>query len=114
MRVKRGNTSRQRHKKILKRTKGFYGGLSKLIRPAKQAIVHALRNATLHRRLRKRDFRNLWVIRLNAGLRAEGMSYSAFWGEKTKKGILLNRKILSEMAIHDQEVFKKVVEVVKG
>jgi large subunit ribosomal protein L20 len=114
MRVKRGNTSRQRHKKILKRTKGFYGGLSKLIRPAKQVIVHALRNATLHRRLRKRDFRNLWVVRLNAALHQEGMSYSVFWGTKTKKEILLNRKILAELAIHEPETFKKVVEVVKG
>lgn len=114
MRVKRGNVSRKKHKKILKQTKGFYGGLSKLIRPAMQVLPHALRNATQHRRLKKRDFKNLWVVRLNAAVRQEGMSYSKFMGLKNKQQIALNTKILSELAIEEPAVFKEIAAKVSN
>ena len=114
MRVKRGNVSRKRHKKVLKIAKGYYGGLSKLYRPAKQVVLHALRNATLHRRLRKRDFNSLWIVRLNAAAREHGLSYSVFAGLKNKKNIGINKKMLSELAIHEPATFAKIVEAVKA
>jgi large subunit ribosomal protein L20 len=113
-RVKRGNVARKRRKKVLKLAKGFQGSLSKLFRPAHQVVLHALNNSYKDRRRKKRDFRALWIARLNAGLRENNMTYSKFINEATKKNIKLNRKVLSELAIQYPETFKKVVETVKG
>jgi len=112
-RVKRGNVARNRRKKVLKLAKGFRGGLSKLYRPAHQAVIHALSHSFAHRRLKKRDFRALWITRLNAALRQEGISYAVFIGQTKKKDVQLNRKVLSEIAISKPEIFSKIVEFVK-
>ena len=108
-RVKRGNISRKRHKKVLKLTKGFQGALSKLYRPAHQALLHALTNATRDRRRKKRDFRKLWIARINAALTPHSLSYSRFIDGLKKKNVQLNRKMISELAISDPEVFKALV-----
>lgn len=113
-RVKRGNVAKNRRKKVLKLAKGFRGALSKLYRPAHQAVLHALVNKYRDRRLRKRDFRSLWIARINAALESFDISYSKFIGLANKKEIKLNRKILSELAIHNPETFSAVVETVKA
>jgi large subunit ribosomal protein L20 len=113
-RVKRGNVARKRRKKILKLAKGFRGGLSKLYRPAHQAVLHSLTYAFRDRRRRKRDFRRLWIARINGALQNFGISYSKFMGQCKAKGIELNRKVLSELAIHNADTFTNVVEFVKG
>ena len=114
MRVKRGNVARNRRKKILKLAKGFRGSLSKLVRPAHQAVLHALRYAYNDRRKKKRDFRGLWIARINAGLTQQGLSYSKFIHMKSQKNVDLNRKVLSELAISDPHVFAKVVDFVRS
>jgi large subunit ribosomal protein L20 len=113
-RVKRGNVARNRRKGILKLAKGFRGGLSKLFRPANQAVTHALCYAFRDRRRRKRDFRRLWIARINGALQSYDISYSKFIGQCKAKGIELNRKVLSELAIHNGNTFTNVVEFVKG
>lgn len=112
-RVKRGVTTRRRHKKILKRAKGFLGRRSKTFRAAQEALMHAGRYAWAHRRLKKRDFRALWNIRISAGLMPYGISYSKFIGDLKKANIGLNRKMLSELATENPETFKTLVETVK-
>lgn len=111
-RVKRGNVARNRRKKVLKITKGFQGSLSKLFRPAHQVMLHALKYAYRDRRRRKRDFRSLWIARINAGLGATGVSYSKFIGQANKKNVTLNRKVLASLAIHNPDVFSEVVTYV--
>jgi large subunit ribosomal protein L20 len=113
MRVKRGNVARNRRKKVLKLAKGFRGGLSKLFRPARQAVINALRHAYKGRKQKKRDFRSLWIVRMNAALVQHGISYSKFMGLANKKDMKLNRKVLSELAISNPEVFTDVVNWVK-
>jgi large subunit ribosomal protein L20 len=113
-RVKRGNVARNRRKKVLKLAKGFRGSLSKLYRPAHQAVLHALSYSTRDRRSRKRDFRALWIARINGALQNFDITYSKFMGKCKAKGIELNRKVLSELAIHEAETFSNVVEFVKG
>ncbi len=113
-RVKRGVNTKKRHKRILKQAKGYYGAKSKLFRPAKQAVMKSLNYAYIGRKQRKRDFRKLWITRINAATRANGMSYSKFIGGLKKANIEINRKMLSEMAIHDAEGFTKLVELAKG
>lgn len=108
-RVKRGNVARKRHKKILKLAKGFQGSLSKLYRPAKQAVLHALTNAYRDRRRKKRDFRSLWIARINASLDAKDISYSKFMGQCKEKQMLINRKVLAYLAIHEPNVFDDIV-----
>ncbi|MBC6474291.1 MAG: 50S ribosomal protein L20 [Hormoscilla sp. GM102CHS1] len=110
-RVKRGNVARLRRKKILKLAKGFRGSHSKLFRTANQRVMKALRNAYRDRRKRKRDFRRLWIVRVNAAARNHGMSYSQLMGNLKKADIQLNRKMLAQMAILDPAGFAKVVEV---
>jgi large subunit ribosomal protein L20 len=112
-RVKRGFVSRRKHKKVLKNNKGFVGSLSKLYRPAHQAYLHSLANAYIGRKLRKRDFRSLWIARMNAALDQLGVSYSKFIGNANKKNITLSRKTLSELAIAQPETFKQIVDVVQ-
>jgi large subunit ribosomal protein L20 len=113
-RVKRGVNAKKRHKKILKQAKGYYGAKSKLFRPANQAVMKSLNYADIGRKQRKRDFRKLWITRINAAARANGMSYSRFISGLKKANIEVNRKMLSEMAIHDAEGFAKLVEIAKG
>lgn len=112
-RVKKGLNAKKKHKKVLKLAKGYYGAKSKLFRPANQAVMRALRSAYIGRKLRKRDFRKLWITRINAAARQNGLSYSKFINGLKKSEIEVNRKMLSEMAIHDPEGFKSLVDTVK-
>ena len=110
-RVKRGNVARKRRKKILKLAKGFRGSHSKLFRTANQQVMKALRNAYRDRKKRKRDFRRLWITRINAAARQNGISYSQLMGLMKKSNIELNRKMLAQLAVLDPSSFKKVVEL---
>lgn len=114
MRVTNAPASRERRRRRLERAKGFRGARSKLFRQATEAVDRALRLATEHRKLKKRDFRQLWIGRINAAVRAEGMSYSKFMAGLVKAGVTLNRKMLSEIAIRDPEGFKSIVEIAKN
>ncbi|KOR36746.1 MULTISPECIES: 50S ribosomal protein L20 [Planktothricoides] len=110
-RVKRGNVARKRRNKILKLAKGFRGSHSKLFRTANQQVMKALRSAYRDRRKRKRDFRRLWIARINAASRQNGMSYSQLIGNMKKANIQINRKMLANLAVLDPETFAKVVEL---
>ncbi|MGK7945334.1 MAG: 50S ribosomal protein L20 [Microcystaceae cyanobacterium] len=112
-RVKRGNVARKRRKKILKLAKGFRGSHSKLFRTANQQVMKALRNAYRDRRKRKRDFRRLWITRINAAARQQGMSYSQLIGKLKKAHIILDRKSLAQLAVLDPAAFAKVVETAR-
>ena len=101
--------SRRRRKRRLERAKGFYGSRSKLIRQATEAVDRAMRLATIHRKLKKREYRALWIARLSAACRLNGITYSRFIEGLTKARVELNRKMLSEIAIHDPEGFVKIV-----
>ena len=113
-RVKRGNVARKRRKKILKLAKGFRGSHSKLFRTANQQVMKALRNAYRDRRKRKRDFRRLWITRINAAARMNGLSYSKLTYQLKKAEVGLNRKMLAQLAMVDPDAFTKVVEVAKS
>jgi large subunit ribosomal protein L20 len=110
-RVKRGNVARKRRNKILKLAKGFRGSHSKLFRTANQQVMKALRSAYRDRRRRKRDFRRLWITRINAAARLHGMSYSQLTGNLKKANIEVNRKMLAQLAVLDPPAFSKVVEL---
>jgi large subunit ribosomal protein L20 len=110
-RVKRGNVARKRRKKIFKLAKGFRGSHSRLFRTANQQVMKALRSAYRDRRKRKRDFRRLWIARINAAARQHGVSYSKLTGNLKKASIQLNRKMLAQMAVLDPSSFGKVVEL---
>ena len=110
-RVKRGNVARKRRKKILKLAKGYRGSHSKLFRMANQQVMKALRYAYRDRRRKKRDFRRLWIARVNAAARLNGTTYSRLIGDLKKANIDLNRKMLAQMAILDPTSFSKVVEL---
>ncbi len=110
-RVKRGNVARKRRNKILKLAKGFRGAQSRLFKVANQRVMQALRNAYRDRRKRKRDFRRLWITRINAAARQQGMSYSQLIGNMKKANIEINRKMLAQLAVLDPETFAKVVEL---
>ena len=105
--------SRARRRRRLEEAKGFRGARSKLFRTATEAVDRARALATIHRKLKKRDFRQLWIARINAATRAEGMSYSAFMAGLIKANVTINRKMLSEIAIQDPEGFKQIVEIAK-
>ena len=109
-RVTKSVTAKAKHKKVLRATKGHYGARSRLFRTAKQSNVKALQYAFRDRKNRKRAFRSLWIARINAGARELGVSYSNLIAGLTKKEILIDRKILSDLAINDQATFKKVVD----
>ena len=113
-RVKRGVMARRRHKKILTLAKGYYNARRKVFRVAKQAVTKALQYAYIGRKLKKRQFRSLWIARINAGARANGMSYSRFMNGLLKAGITLDRKVLSDIAIHDAAGFAALVEKAKS
>ena len=106
--------SRERRRRILEETKGFRGPRSKNIRQAMEARDRARRLATLHRKLQTRDVRQLWIARISAAVRAEGMCYSKFMAGLINAGVTLNRKMLSEIAIHDPAGFKTIVEIAKN
>lgn len=113
-RIKGATTARKRHKKVLKMAKGFRGGRSKLYRPANEFVMKSLAHSYKGRKLKKRDYRKLWIARINAGTRQYGLSYSRFMNGLKKADININRKMLSEMAIHDEEGFKALVETAKS
>ena len=113
-RVKSGMTTRQKHKKVLKMAKGYFGAKSVRFRMANQAVLKSMTYAYVGRRLKKRDFRQLWIARINAATRMNGMSYSRFISGLKKAGVNINRKMLSEIAISDAEGFAKLVEIAKG
>ena len=113
-RVKRGVIARARHKKIMKQAKGYYGARSRVYRVAFQAVIKAGQYAYRDRRQKKRQFRQLWIARINAAVRDEGLTYSRFIDGLAKAGITLNRKSLSNMAIEDPVAFKAVVEAAKN
>ncbi len=112
-RVKRGVTAHARHKKILKLAKGYYGARSRVYRVAKQAVIKAGQYAYRDRRQRKRQFRALWIARINAAARECGMSYSRFMDGLKKASINLDRKVLADMAVHDKEAFAELVKQVR-
>ena len=114
MRVTNAPASRERRRRRLELAKGFYGARSKLFRTATEAVDRAMRLATEHRKLKKRDFRQLWIARINAAVRAEGISYSKFIAGLTRAGVIINRKMLSEIAIQDPAGFKAIVEIAKN
>ena len=109
-RVKRGVTSRAKHKKVLKSVKGQWGRRKNTIRVARQAMEKAMQYAYRDRRNKKRDFKSLWIQRINAGVRAEGLTYSKFINGLSKSGIKLDRKILAEIAYDNPEAFKTIVK----
>jgi len=114
MRVKRGSATRRKHKKVLRAAKGYVGSKSKLYRSARQAVMKAWRYAYKHRKQKKRDFRSLWITRINAACREHGVSYSRFMNALNKANIKLNRKALAEIAVSDKEAFKQLVSQVKA
>jgi large subunit ribosomal protein L20 len=113
-RVKRGNKRAQRRKKILKQAKGYYGLKSKGHRLAKQAVERSQRFAYRDRRQRKRQFRRLWIVRINAAAREHGLSYSRLMEGLKRSGCDLNRKMLADLAVHDPQAFGEVVAVAKS
>ncbi len=112
-RVKKAVNAKKKHKKILKLAKGFYGQKSKVYRAANPAVMRSLASAFVGRKNKKRDYRRLWIARINAAARQNGISYSQFMNGLKKTGIEINRKMLSEMAIHDAEGFTALVNVAK-
>ncbi|HEX2595992.1 MAG TPA: 50S ribosomal protein L20 [Luteimonas sp.] len=113
-RVKRGVQARRRHKKILKQAKGYYHARRKVFRVAKQAVTKALQYAYIGRKQRKRQFRSLWIARINAAARINGISYSRFMNGLMKAGITLDRKVLADIAVHDAVGFAALAEKAKG
>jgi large subunit ribosomal protein L20 len=113
-RVKRGVAAHKRHKRLLQAAEGRMGTKSRLVRPAREAALHALAYAYRDRRTRKRDFRTLWIARINAAARAEGISYSALMHAAKLAGVDLDRKILADMAVRDPKVFREYVELIRS
>ena len=105
---------RNRHKKVLKASKGNFGGRSKLFRAANETHLRALNYAFAHRRAKKRDFRKLWIMRINAAAREQGMSYSAFIFGLKKANVDINRKVLAELAVADSQAFARLAEVARS
>ena len=113
-RIKRAVNAVKKRRKVLKLAKGYYGAKSKQYRAASQQVMKSLAYAYVGRKLKKRDFRKLWIARVNAAARAEGISYSKLIAGLIKAGVALNRKMLSEIAIHDPAGFKTIVEIAKN
>ena len=113
-RVKRGVTSRAKHKKVLKAVKGQWGRRKNTIRVARQAMEKAMQYAYRDRRNKKRDFKALWIQRINAGVRAEGLTYSKFINGLNKSGVKIDRKVLAEIAYDNPEAFKTIVKKVQA
>jgi large subunit ribosomal protein L20 len=113
-RVKRGVKARARHKKILKEAKGYYSSRSRVFRVARQAVIKSQQYAYRDRKQRKRQFRQLWIQRINAGAREHGLSYSLLMHGLRRASIDLNRKVLSDMAVYDKPTFKRLVDEAKS
>ena len=113
-RVKRGVTSHKRHKRLLKAAEGRKGTKSKLIKPAREALLHALAYATRDRKQRKRQMRELWIVRINAAARQNGLTYGQFINGLKKAEIEIDRKILADLAIRDAATFGKIAELAKS
>ena len=113
-RVSRGVTARARHKKVIKRAKGYYGRRKNVFRVAVQAVERGMQYAYRDRKKRKSDFRGLWIQRINAGVRAEGLTYAKFINGLVKSKIKLDRKVLAELAYNNPEAFKSVVKKVQS
>jgi len=113
-RVKRGVTAKRRHKKVLAQTKGHWGARSRLFKTANESLLHALSYQYRDRRNRKRDFRRLWITRINAAVREHGLSYSRFIAALAARGIEVNRKMLAELAVNNQAEFTALVEAAKA
>jgi large subunit ribosomal protein L20 len=113
-RVKRAVSTRKRRKKVVKLARGYYGSKGKLFRTAKQAVMKSGQYAYVGRKLKKRDFRKLWITRISAGCRKNGINYSTFMNGLKKSGISLNRKMLSEIAISDEKAFAELVSAAKA
>ncbi|WP_456379928.1 50S ribosomal protein L20 [Thiolapillus sp.] len=113
-RVKRGVTAHKRHKKVLKQAKGYYGARSKVYRVAKQAVIKAGQYAYRDRRQKKRQFRSLWIQRINAAARMNDLSYSRFINGLSKAGIEVDRKMLADIAVHDMPAFNQLAEKAKA
>ena len=114
MRIRRGNVCRNRHKKILKLAKGFKGARSRIFKVANTAVMKALKYAYIDRRATKRNMRRLWIVRINAAVIEQGMSYSKFVNACKKANIQVNRKMLADLAVNDKEAFELVVETAKA
>lgn len=112
-RIKGAMATRKRRNKTLKLAKGYWGGKSKLFKTAKEAVMKSGQYAYIGRRLKKRDFRKLWITRISAGCKMNGMNYSTFMNGLKKAGVTLNRKMLSEIAIHDEAAFTALCEKAK-
>lgn len=112
-RVKTARTTRARHKKILKQAKGYYGAKSIRFRMANQAVMKSLRYAYVGRKDKKSDFRKLWIIRINAAARMNGMTYSTLIAGLKKANVVVNRKMLAELAVSDPKAFTEIVEIAK-
>ncbi|HHW4679996.1 MAG TPA: 50S ribosomal protein L20 [Xylella taiwanensis] len=112
-RVKRGVQARRRHKKILSQAKGYYNARRKVFRVAKQAVIKAQQYAYIGRKQKKRNFRSLWIVRINAAARINGLSYSRFMNGLLKCGITLDRKVLADIAVHDAAGFTALAEKAK-
>src|ERR687893_1588840 len=113
-RVKRGVTAHKRHKRLLNAAEGRRGTRSKLIRPAREALLHAMAYAYVGRKQRKRQMRQLWVVRLNAAARLNGLTYGKFIHGLKTAGIALDRKVLADIAVRDSATFTRIVEVARG
>lgn len=113
-RVKRGVTARRRHKKVLKLAKGYSGARSRVFRVAKQAVTKAGQYAYRDRRQRKRQFRALWIARINAAARMNEMSYSRFINGLKKSNVMIDRKVLADIAVHDKDGFARIAEMAKA
>ncbi len=113
-RIKKGKTARRRHKKILKMAKGYYGAKSKLYRSANEAVMRALRSSYRGRKEKKRNFRRLWITRINAGAREYGMSYSNFMHGLKLANVKIDRKMLADLAMNEPDAFKELVDISKA
>ncbi|MBW8075885.1 MULTISPECIES: 50S ribosomal protein L20 [Metallibacterium] len=113
-RVKRGVVARRRHKKIIGQAKGYYNARRKVFRVAKQAVTRAAQYAYIGRKQRKRQFRALWIVRINAGARMFGLSYSRLINGLAKAGITVDRKVLADLAVHDIKAFGAIAEKAKA
>ena len=113
-RIKRGVNTKKRHKKILKLAKGYYGSKHALYRTANEQVMKSLQYSFRDRKQRKRDFRKLWIARINAATRMNGLTYSRFIAGLTKAGVEVNRKMLADLAVNDAAAFAKLVEVAKN
>ncbi len=113
-RIKYGMNTRKRRKKVLKLAKGYYGAKSKQFRTANEAVMKSLVYAYIGRRLKKRDFRSLWITRISAAAKAEGMNYSTFIHGLKNAGVIINRKILADLAVNDKAAFAELVKAAKA